>query len=264
MKKMKLLCMTRDNKQQLEVFNKIYSMKDYIEFSGLVIENKSLNDRIKRLIRGRSIFQITNILAFKVLSRFLINKTNRNYDNSFLADDFPIINVDNINDSKVLKFIKSINPDLIIIKGVSLINETLLNSIDADIINIHGGLLPYYRGLQVGIWPIIKGEYNKVGITYHKVNKGVDTGDIILKKRISEEKIRKIIPRKIYDFKFYKEINFLKHKLVVNSIGEFLDRYFKIKSKNETDLMINNSNEYNLYSHIALSDYINFWISKDD
>lgn len=46
------------------------------------------------------------------------------------------------------------------------------------IYNIHFSLLPKYRGMYTSAWPILKGE-KKSGVTLHKIDRGIDTGDII-------------------------------------------------------------------------------------
>ena len=45
-------------------------------------------------------------------------------------------------------------------------------------LNIHGSLLPKYRGRTPHVWSIINGE-KEAGITCHSIDKGIDTGDII-------------------------------------------------------------------------------------
>jgi methionyl-tRNA formyltransferase len=44
--------------------------------------------------------------------------------------------------------------------------------------NFHPGILPQYRGASVYSWSIINGE-DKTGITLHKIDDGIDSGDII-------------------------------------------------------------------------------------
>lgn len=47
------------------------------------------------------------------------------------------------------------------------------------LINLHPGILPYYRGWLSTPWSIINGETH-VGYTYHLISSGIDKGDIIL------------------------------------------------------------------------------------
>ena len=44
--------------------------------------------------------------------------------------------------------------------------------------NLHFSLLPAYKGMFTSIFPILNGE-NKSGVTLHKIDNGIDTGDII-------------------------------------------------------------------------------------
>ena len=49
---------------------------------------------------------------------------------------------------------------------------------DARLYNIHFSLLPKYRGMYTSAFPILNGE-EKSGVTLHKIDNGIDTGDII-------------------------------------------------------------------------------------
>ena len=48
--------------------------------------------------------------------------------------------------------------------------------------NIHFSLLPKYKGMHTTAWPIIHGE-NHTGVTLHKIDNGIDTGDVISQKK---------------------------------------------------------------------------------
>lgn len=49
---------------------------------------------------------------------------------------------------------------------------------DARLYNIHFSLLPAYKGMYTSVFPILNGE-KKVGVTFHEIDTGIDTGDII-------------------------------------------------------------------------------------
>ena len=48
----------------------------------------------------------------------------------------------------------------------------------SNVYNVHFSLLPKYKGMYTSIWPIINNE-NVSGVTLHKIDKGIDTGNII-------------------------------------------------------------------------------------
>ena len=59
-----------------------------------------------------------------------------------------------------------------------LIEEDIINHANIITFNIHGSLLPKYRGRTPHVWAIINGE-TKAGITAHLIDAGCDTGKII-------------------------------------------------------------------------------------
>ena len=68
-----------------------------------------------------------------------------------------------------------------------------------NFINIHGALLPKYRGMHGGTWAVVNGEKNH-GYTIHKVDEGIDSGPIFFQESIEskfEDNIN-VIRDKIY------------------------------------------------------------------
>lgn len=57
---------------------------------------------------------------------------------------------------------------------------------DASLYNIHFSLLPMYKGMYTSALPILNGE-TEVGVTFHKIDRGIDTGDIIRQRRFELE-----------------------------------------------------------------------------
>jgi methionyl-tRNA formyltransferase len=73
----------------------------------------------------------------------------------------------------------SYSPDLILVNSYSLIlRPDVLNLPSHGAINIHGGILPTYRGANVLNWVLVNGE-RETGVTAHYMDTGIDTGDII-------------------------------------------------------------------------------------
>ena len=78
-----------------------------------------------------------------------------------------------------LEDLKTLKPDLFVINSYSMILHPDLLTVPArGTINIHGALLPQYRGANVTEWALIN-EERVSGVTMHVVDAGVDTGPII-------------------------------------------------------------------------------------
>ena len=65
-----------------------------------------------------------------------------------------------------------------------IFKNEIINLTKYKIINCHAGKLPFYRGRNILNWALINNE-DEFGITVHYVDKGIDTGDIILQKSYS-------------------------------------------------------------------------------
>lgn len=85
---------------------------------------------------------------------------------------------------ETIEAIRNLNPDLIITCAFGqILPDSLLAIPRFGTINVHGSLLPKYRGAAPIQWAVIKGE-TKTGITTMLTNSGLDTGDMLLKSEI--------------------------------------------------------------------------------
>ena len=93
-----------------------------------------------------------------------------------------------IKDEEVIKILKNLDADLFVVVAYGqLLSEQVLNIPKYGCINVHGSLLPKYRGAAPIQWSIINGE-EKTGVTIQYMEKGMDSGDMILKEEIIIEK----------------------------------------------------------------------------
>ena len=83
-----------------------------------------------------------------------------------------------------LNEIKKLNPDVICVVAYGkILPQELLNIPKLGCINVHGSLLPKYRGAAPIQWAVLNGD-KTTGITTMYMDAGMDTGDIILKKEV--------------------------------------------------------------------------------
>ena len=93
----------------------------------------------------------------------------------------------------LLKKANELGIDIKILEDVYSIENLLFLSLEFDkiiipnkfksnkLFNIHFSLLPKYKGMFTSIMPILNNE-KTTGVTFHKIDKGIDTGDIIAQK----------------------------------------------------------------------------------
>lgn len=81
-------------------------------------------------------------------------------------------------------FLRSLAPDLfVVISFGQILRKAVLGIPRVWALNVHGSLLPSYRGAAPTNWAIINGD-KKSGVTVMKMNERMDEGDIVLQKNI--------------------------------------------------------------------------------
>ena len=91
---------------------------------------------------------------------------------------------DDINDTQCINFIKKLNPNVVIVFGTGIIKKNLLDILPFNSYNLHGGNPEEYRGLDTNLWAIFHGDFKNCQTTLHKINKKLDTGKIVFKRKI--------------------------------------------------------------------------------
>lgn len=91
----------------------------------------------------------------------------------------PCIETANVNEADLVTKIQAYEPDvLIVIAFGQKIGNQLLQIPNCRVINLHGSLLPKYRGAAPIHWAIINGE-TETGLTVIELNEQWDAGDIL-------------------------------------------------------------------------------------
>ena len=67
-----------------------------------------------------------------------------------------------------------------------IIKEHVIDACNGKIFNLHPALLPKYRGCSSVTWALINGE-EFAGFTFHYIDKNIDTGNIIIQKKVKIE-----------------------------------------------------------------------------
>ena len=154
--------------------------------------------------------------------------------------------------SDVYKFIKKLGPDMVIISTFNkILDNKILNL--SKFVNIHHGRLPQQKGRASINWAIIMGRKD-IYITIHEVIPQLDSGKIILQKKIN-------ISKKDNYNKIQNKISLFLKQNIAFIIKKYMDNKFTLKnndssketwncSRNPEDSMINffdkRKNVYNL------------------
>ncbi len=101
-----------------------------------------------------------------------------------LKASIPVLQPESIRGDEFLAELRQYHPDIIGLTAYgNILPENIINLPPLGTINVHGSLLPKYRGAAPIQWALINGE-TETGITIMQMDKGVDTGDILLQEKL--------------------------------------------------------------------------------
>ena len=260
---MKTIFVTGDDYRHLFM---IYKFSKYFNNFAWVIEKRSINLNHITLKKKSKIYK-NHIEDFNREQRKFFYKTGMSFFNlnkkkiQFL--DRKKISSKEFNE-KIYNLVKKFKPNILVSYGCQKINVRKIKRIKKlkiKFFNIHGGLLPKYRGVNTNFWPHYKNNCNYIGLTLHSLNQKIDSGNvffqssvkitkkdtvnslsckaiknfanktpdklsILLKKKFSSKGIRIKIKKKLFLKKDF-EPKFI--KIAYRNLREYLKRNEKIK-----------------------------------
>ena len=119
-------------------------------------------------------------------------------------------------DKKILKILKQKKIKLICLAGfMKILSKNFIKKFQGEIINIHPSLLPKYKGLNTHI-RAIKNKEKFAGCTVHYVTSKLDSGKIILQKRVK-------ISKRDNHFSLAKKVLKMEHLIYPAAIKKILN-----------------------------------------
>lgn len=101
-----------------------------------------------------------------------------------MAHGIPVFQPVKVKEKEAVEALRGYNADIFVVAAFGqLLSEEILSMPEYGCVNIHASLLPKYRGAGPIQWAIINGE-EKTGVTIMQMDKGLDTGDMLLKEEV--------------------------------------------------------------------------------
>lgn len=94
----------------------------------------------------------------------------------------PVLQPEKLKDPEFIEALRELKADLQIVVAFRMLPETVWNMPPMGTVNLHGSLLPQYRGAAPINWAVINGE-KETGVTTFQLQHDIDTGSILLQDR---------------------------------------------------------------------------------
>lgn len=103
-----------------------------------------------------------------------------------LEQNLPVLQPTNMKSESFITELRELKADLQVVVAFRMMPEVVWDMPPMGTINVHGSLLPQYRGAAPINWAIMNGE-RETGVTTFKLKHEIDTGDILLQKKVTIE-----------------------------------------------------------------------------
>ena len=100
-----------------------------------------------------------------------------------LKHNIPVLQPEKLKSEEFIAKLKNINADLFVVVAFRMLPEIVWNMPKFGTINLHGSLLPQYRGAAPINWAVINGE-KETGVTTFFITHEIDTGNILEHRKI--------------------------------------------------------------------------------
>jgi methionyl-tRNA formyltransferase len=98
------------------------------------------------------------------------------------AHGVPVLQPQKVRDGRLAADLAALRPDLLAVAAYGrILGSDLLTLAPHGAVNVHGSLLPKYRGAAPIQWAIAEGE-RETGVSVMQMDEGLDTGDVLLQR----------------------------------------------------------------------------------
>ena len=101
-----------------------------------------------------------------------------------ITHNLPLLQPEKLKSPEFFEALSAWKPDLQVVVAFRMLPEKIWSFPPMGTLNVHGSLLPQYRGAAPINWAIMNGE-KETGVTTFQLQHAIDTGDILLQDRIA-------------------------------------------------------------------------------
>lgn len=103
-----------------------------------------------------------------------------------VSKGLPVLQPTNMKSEAFIEELRSYKADIQVVVAFRMMPEIVWNMPPMGTVNVHGSLLPQYRGAAPINWAIINGE-QETGVTTFRLKHEIDTGNILLQRKVAIE-----------------------------------------------------------------------------
>lgn len=144
--------------------------------------------RLRREWKRSGVLRLVDVAAFRLYYKLRMAADDRAWlaaAHQRVHDTYPapvtppeVLVTRSPNTAEVEEFLRRRAPDLVIARCKSLLRESVFSIPPLGTFVMHPGICPMYRNSHGCFWAMAAGDYENVGMTLLKIDRGIDTGPI--------------------------------------------------------------------------------------
>lgn len=142
--------------------------------------------RAGREMRRVGPLRFLDVLAFRLYYRIFLARKDRRWEAARKKElleryppvSAPVLAVESPNSPAAEQFITAAAPDLVVARCKVLLEERIFSIPPRGTFVMHPGVCPEYRNAHGCFWALSRGDFDHVGMTLLRVDRGIDTGAV--------------------------------------------------------------------------------------
>jgi methionyl-tRNA formyltransferase len=153
-----------------------------VPVKGIIVEEKKGKKNWTRL--KKKIHKDGFITAVsRMLQVYFLKLTKQNIVSLAEKQGIDVYRVNKFNSKKCSELLQTLNIDLFAIVSAPILKDYVFTKARLGCLNAHPGWLPKYRGLGGNAYAVQNGD--SPGVTVHYIDEGIDTGNIIVREKLT-------------------------------------------------------------------------------
>jgi folate-dependent phosphoribosylglycinamide formyltransferase PurN len=92
-----------------------------------------------------------------------------------------------VNHADTVDLVRALDADVLVVSHAPILKAAMFEAPRLATLNVHWGVAPRYRGEHTLFWPLYLRDYEHLGVTIHRIDRGIDTGPVLAQGRLPLE-----------------------------------------------------------------------------
>jgi hypothetical protein len=166
-------------------------LASFSDLAGIIVlqeKKEQLLRRTKRELQRVGRYRLLDVLSFRLYYKLFLAAEDRRWvhreqqklaaNYAAIPESTKILYTQSPNSGQAKQFLRELKPDIVLARCKFILKEEIFTIPLLGTFVMHPGFCPEYRNAHGCFWALARRDFEKVGMTLLKIDKGVDTGPV--------------------------------------------------------------------------------------